>query len=97
MPFDTTTQTESPKPSMGVGHAARNNRGRYTGQQLHLITLYWKGDEIIGAHPFCGVTQGQHAASLVEGKREADVTCAKCLKIVERRAEAGMTDVWAVA
>ena len=85
------------QPAMAVGHAARNNRARYTGTALHLITLYWSNGEIVGAHPFCGTTQGQHAASLVEGKREADVTCAKCLKIVERRAEAGMTDNWVVS
>lgn len=33
---------------------------------------------LFSCSPACGCTQGQHAGQPIEGKSEADVTCAKC-------------------
>ena len=94
------------------GSAAHNNRGRYSGEKIHALSVelvvnvegparpntisaQWLRENqkpegqkrkpvYFGVRPLCGTTQGQHAGSVFEDLTAADVTCARCLKLIGR-------------
>jgi hypothetical protein len=81
----------------GVGHAAHRNRGRNTGQKVHVVgyeVIVARSDEqkpgqmkvgaVFSARPLCGVTQGQHAAKVAPSLTADHVTCSRCQQWVDQ-------------
>ena len=80
-----------------VGHAARGNRGRFSGAKRHLLSVemviaeageHKPGTFKIGAAsstmPACGVTMGQHAGQTIPGFDTDRVDCTRCQTIIGR-------------